>query len=201
MRTGLRMNQLKTTVRRRFEDSAPIFDYVELEPDVMASNQDRVLSLLTIAAERGEPMTVPQLIDATGIISCTLQRIIAALRERNAVIAVGQSEKLGNNKRARLYRAVLPEDQLDQMLPPKQNFVRGFILPILIEARNTGTPISAQRLAELAQCSKNGVRQHLRAMVDKREVVIAGKMIAPHETRASGVRVQLYAAAEWLKNE
>lgn len=198
VRFGLRMSQLKTSVRRRFEDSAPLAQYSSAEPDD-TSGEDRVLSLLTLAAENGRALSAPQIASAAKVDSTNIHRILKKMLKRRVIIVDGLSDLLGNNKPARLYRATLPADGIAPKAP-KNNYVRGLIMPLLIQARDTGHPVSARDLAKAAGCSLNGVIQRISAMSDLKEVVIAGKRIDPHAGRKAGVEVRLYAAAGWVKH-
>lgn len=198
MRAGLRMSQLKTSVRRRFEDAAPMAEYQGAEPDDKL-RENRVMSLLTLAAENGRALSAPQIASAAKVDASNIHHVLKKLLRRRVIMVDGLSDLLGNNKPARLYRATLPKDGIAPKAP-KNNYVRGLIMPLLIQARDTGQPVSARDLAKAAGCSLNGVIQRISAMSDLKEVVIAGKRVAPHAGRKSGVDVRLYAAADWVKH-
>lgn len=198
MRVGLRMSQLKTSVRRRFEDSAPLLDYVLDEPND-AANQKRVLLVLRTAQDCGTGrMTAPDIAAVAGLESATVHRIVHGLRSRGLIIADGHSEKaLANRKRARLYR-LAPSSDGSKPIEPGNAYIRSLILPLLIVARDTHKPLSAKEIASASGCSLNGVKQRISVMCERQEIVIAGTRVDPHAGRKSGVKVSLYAAAEWV---
>jgi DNA-binding Lrp family transcriptional regulator len=196
VRAGLRMHQLKTSVRRRFEDAAPMAEYQGAEPDDKL-RENRVMSLLTLAAENGRALSAPQIAAAANVDASNIHHVLKKLFRRRVIMVDGLSDLLGNNKPARLYRAVLPADGIEPKVS-KNNFVRGLIMPLLINARDTGQPVSARELAAAAGCSLNGVKHRIAAMSDRHEIVIAGKRVDPHAGRKSGVTVSLYAAADWV---